>query len=106
VFCPKCKTDGAHRSHRRGVKERLASLVAFYPYRCLQCDHRFLRFRYQSEGEPGWKPTPVEREIKSTHSARRRKRTRREIILYGVGLLLIMAFLYFVTRERTPSDAG
>jgi hypothetical protein len=88
------------------VKERLASLAAFYPYRCVQCDHRFLRFRYKSDAEPDRKPTPVEQEIKSTQGARRWKKTRREIILYGVGLLLIMAFLYFITRERTPSDAG
>jgi hypothetical protein len=88
------------------MKERLASLIAFYPYRCAQCGHRFLRFRYKSGPQPGWQPTAVEREIKSTQAARQRKRTRREILLYGLGLLLIIAFLYFVTRERTPSDAG
>jgi hypothetical protein len=56
--------------------------------------------------EPAGEPSPAEREIRSTQAARRRKRTRREIFVYGLGLLLIIAFLYFITRERAPSDAG
>jgi hypothetical protein len=88
------------------MTERWASLFAFYPYRCGQCAHRFLRFRHTPSEEPAALPTSAEREIKSTHAARRRKRTRREMFLYGLGLLLILAFLYFLTRERTASDAG
>ena len=43
--CPKCKIDHAHRSHRRGL-ERLAGIFGYYPYRCRECGHRFLHFRY------------------------------------------------------------
>jgi hypothetical protein len=106
VFCPKCKTDHAHRSHRHGLTERLASLFAFYPYRCAECVHRFLRFRYSSGPKLAGGPTLTEREIKSTRTALRWKGKRREFFLYGVGFLLILAFLYFVTRERSPSDGS
>ena len=46
MYCPKCRADHAHRSHRKGLTEHLASLFAFYPYRCDACQHRFLRSRY------------------------------------------------------------
>jgi hypothetical protein len=88
------------------MAERLASLVAFYPYRCAQCAHRFLRFHYTFGEEPAGPPSSAERDIKSTRAALQWKRTRREVLLYGVGLVLIVAFLYFITRERAPSDAG
>jgi hypothetical protein len=106
MVCPKCKTDRTHRSHRQGLTERLASIFALYPYRCAHCAHRFLRFRYASGEEPSKQTTSTEREIKSTRAALRWKGKRREIFLYGVALLLILAFVYFITRERTPSDAG
>jgi hypothetical protein len=106
VYCPKCKTDNAHRSHRHGWTEQLASWFAFYPYRCVQCAHRFLRFRYDSGAELGPAPTMTEREIRSTRAAIRWKGKRREFILYGAGFLLILLFLYFVTRERSPSDGS
>jgi hypothetical protein len=105
VFCPKCKTDNARRSHRQGLTERLASLFAIYPYRCQQCAQRFLRFRYASAGAASI-PTPAEREIKSTRAALSWQGTRREVFLYGGGLILIIAFLYFITRERSGSDGG
>ena len=31
------------------------------------------------------------------------KRTRRELLLYGVALVLFLAFLYYVTRDRDNS---
>jgi hypothetical protein len=100
VQCPKCKTDQAHRSHRRDVKERLAALFAIYPYRCHGCEYRFLRFRYASPEAIVSGHAPVEREIRATRAALEWKRKRRELLLYGVGFLLFLAFLYFITRER------
>jgi len=104
VFCPKCKTDHAHRSHRRGPLELVVSLVAIYPYRCRDCGLRFLKFRYAA---PGKMPsTSSEREIRSTRHALQWKRKRREFLLYGAGMLLFLAFLYFITRERGGSSDG
>lgn len=40
--CPKCHGAGTHRSHRRGMIENAASLLGIYPYRCDDCNKRFL----------------------------------------------------------------
>ena len=105
MICPKCKADLAHRSHRRGLIEFGAGFFAIRPYRCHGCQHRFLRFRYATEEAPG--TASVDREVQATRSAMQLKRKRRELLLYGVGILLFLVFLYFITRERgTPSDGG
>ena len=106
MYCPNCKTDNAHRSHRHGLTERLASLFAIYPYRCAQCKHRFLRFRYAQGPTQGSAPSLAEREIRTTRASLRWKGKRREFFLYGAGFLLVLVFLYFVTRERSPSDGS
>src|SRR3977135_4308912 len=43
--CPTCASENTHRSHRRGVIENLASLIGVYPYRCDECNERFLARR-------------------------------------------------------------
>jgi len=48
----------------------------------------------------------IEREIKATRGAMRVKRKRRELLLYGVALALFLAFLYYVSRERSDSIEG
>jgi len=85
--------------------ERVASWVAVYPYRCKDCDHRYLRFRYAEPDLAG----PVdnrEREVRSTRKAMDWRRKRREFLLYGVGILCFLVFLYFITRERGGSLDG
>jgi hypothetical protein len=42
--CPACGQAGAQRAHRTGLGERLISLVCVYPFRCGQCNQRFLAF--------------------------------------------------------------
>jgi len=104
MLCTKCQTDSAHRSHRVGLRERLASLVGYYPYRCRTCGSRFLRLR-RPDPEPA---TPairgVEREIASTQGARRRKAMRRGILLYSCALLLFGAVLYYLTRQPSMGN--
>ena len=97
MICPKCKADRSHRSHRKGLWERLAALFAFHPYRCHACKHRFMRFRYGAEADEG-DPTSTEREIRATRSAIRWKRKKQEVLLYGIGLLFFLVVLYFITR--------
>jgi hypothetical protein len=41
MACRRCGKMNARRSRRRGVRERLLSLVGFYPYRCNGCDLRY-----------------------------------------------------------------
>ena len=82
--------------------ELAASLIAIHPYRCRDCGHRFLQFRYaEPEGLP---QTGPEREIRSTRNSLVWKRKRREFLLYGAGMLFFLAFLYFITRERRSPD--
>lgn len=106
MWCPKCKTDRAHRSHRAGVKEHLASLLAYYPYRCRECKHRFLRSRYESTEPPSGEHRSTEREIRATRRAKDWKRKKRHMAIYGVALLLFLIFLYLVTRDRNAGAGG
>ena len=85
MICPKCRAAQAHRSHRRGPIEDLAALFAIYPYRCHGCSHRFL-----------------ERETRVERGAAQRKRTRRDLLLYGTFLLMFLAVLYLMTRPSAP----
>ena len=102
MLCPKCKTDHAHRSHRNGLIERLAALFARYPYRCRDCGHRFLRFRYKVPGVGSGEPaTSAEREIRAVRVRIQWQRKRRELLLYGSGILLFLVFLYYITRPGT-----
>ena len=97
-LCPECRAGLALRSHRRGAFELLASLAAILPYRCQECSHRFLMFRYAASDKAAH--TATIREILATRQAIEWPRKRREFLLYGTGLLLFLAFLYFITRER------
>lgn len=107
MLCPKCNTDHAHRSHRRGPAEYLASIFAVYPYRCAECGSRYLRSRYTAPETPAGANCSTELEIKATRSGMKWKRTRREFLLYSAGLGFFMIFLYFITRERSsPSDGN
>ena len=105
MICPKCKTDHAHRSHRKGLLERMAGWVAIYPHRCEGCGHRYLRFRYAKLPDLG-PANSAEREIRATRNALDRKRKRRELLLYAAGVLCFLVFLYFITRERGGMPDG
>ena len=107
MLCPKCKNDRAHRSHRSGVTEHLASLLTYYPYRCRECQHRFLLSRYASiETPPSTQHRSTEREIRATRKAKDWQRKKRHFTIYAVALLLFLAFLYLVTRDRNAGDSG
>jgi hypothetical protein len=104
--CPKCKADHAHRSHRHGPAEWLASLFACYPYRCNACQHRFLRFRYTSPATIEANEGSAARLIRASRASRQWRRKRREFLLYGAAVLFFLAFLYYITRERPPAPDG
>jgi hypothetical protein len=42
--CPACGRHGARRSQRTGFLENVVSLVYCYPFRCVECHHRFTAF--------------------------------------------------------------
>lgn len=99
MLCPKCKIDHAHRSHRTGLVERLGSLIGYYPYRCRECGHRFLQFRYAVPSQGPGKRSETEREIRSTRVRIRWQRKKRVILLYGFCALIFLGFLYYITRS-------
>lgn len=39
--CENCGSRNLRRSHRRSVIDRITALVGVYPFRCLDCKHRF-----------------------------------------------------------------
>ena len=96
--CPKCQSDSAHRSHRVGLKEHLASIVGYHPYRCRKCKHRFLNLRYLAAVPISADVQNVEREISRTQSSFRWRRKKRDLILYGSALVVFGVILYFLTR--------
>ena len=98
MLCAKCRTDSAHRSHRVGIREYLASMVGYYPYRCRNCGSRFRGLRKVAPEPAAPAKRGVEREIAATRGARRRKAWRRGILLYGGALILFGALLYYLTR--------
>ena len=111
VLCPKCKTHRTDRSHRRGLFEHCIAVAGYYPYRCRNCQRRFLRFRCTSIKETAAAETEavhprVQREIRATRGAMKAKRKRRELLLYGVALVLFLVFLYYVTREHGDRIEG
>jgi len=106
MWCPKCNTDHAHRSHRKGLKEHLASLLAYYPYRCRECKHRFLLSRNTEPPTPPSEHRSTEREIRATRHARDWQRKKRHMTIYGVALVLFLLFLYLVTRDRGANENG
>jgi hypothetical protein len=87
-----------------GQNGLLASLVAIYPYRCRDCGHRFLKFRYAAPDKEA--STSTVREIISTRRAIQWRRKRLEFLLYGAGMLLFLLFLYYITREHGGSPDG
>jgi hypothetical protein len=98
MICPKCKSDRAHRSHRRGLLERIAGILLLYPHRCHACQHRYLRFKYGRMPDGSGGPSHTEREIRQTRAAVRWKQKKQELLLYAIGLLLFLVFLYYITR--------
>jgi predicted RNA-binding Zn-ribbon protein involved in translation (DUF1610 family) len=59
--CPNCQSTSIYRSRRRGLKEFFFHHVLFMsPYRCKDCDTRFLHRRIAKEAAkaaPGHSPT-------------------------------------------------
>ena len=116
LVCPLCGCKHVRRSPRRGLVERFRSLFSFYPYRCLGCSSRsFLRTSsslLQPKRTTGltehfgeilglrtgrWRRS-VSRFFLYPRKwlARRRRpwyRTRREMLLYGSGILGFLALL-------------
>jgi hypothetical protein len=76
--------------------------MALKPYRCRECQHRFFAYR---AGEKSSKlRTPEERRIMKLRRGIRWKRTRAELILYGIGSLIFLAILLYIIQQRIVTE--
>jgi hypothetical protein len=101
MLCPKCNTDHAHRSHRKGVFERLAGVLRYYPYRCRECQHRFLASWYAAPSPAGGR-LAVEREIRATRRKKKWQQRKRELLVVALASMFVLFFLYYLTRPAFP----
>ena len=46
VNCPQCTSQRIHQSRRRGIMERILSMMFVRPFRCEGCDLRFFRWSF------------------------------------------------------------
>ncbi len=97
MICPKCGNSRAHRSHRT-FRDRIVSWLSLKPYRCADCQHRFYAWR-GGVASPTLR-TPEERRIMKLRRSIRWRRTRGELLLYGVSSLIFLAILYYMVQQR------
>jgi hypothetical protein len=102
MTCPKCGEQRAHRSHRAGIKDRFMRLFQLIPYRCKNCSVRF--YAYRAGERSSRLRTNEERKIMQLRRRLRWKRSRRELIAYGFGALLLLAVIYTLVQQRISSE--
>lgn len=78
------------------------SWLALKPYRCKECRHRF--YAYRDGVESSKLRTVEERRIMKLRRGIRWRRTRGELLLYAVGLVLFLALLYYLVQQRVSGD--
>jgi len=87
------------------LKDYAASLFGFYPYRCHDCEHRFFH-SYRTAEEPAREPSSTGKEVRVTRGHRAARQRRRELLLYGLALLVFLAFLYYISRYHGAPAGG
>jgi DNA-directed RNA polymerase subunit RPC12/RpoP len=99
AICPKCGSKRLRRSRRTGPIERLCAVFGFYPHRCHECLSRFfLKISNLLERVQSIPRRRLE------ERRRVRERTRREVLLWGGGILGFMAILYYLVRDTGPKS--
>jgi proteasome lid subunit RPN8/RPN11 len=98
AICPRCGSKHVRRSRRTGPIERFREVFGYYPYRCHECLSRsFLKtssdLLERARSSP--RKRPEERK-------RAQQRTRRELLLWGGGILGFLAILHYLIRDTGP----
>lgn len=99
AICPRCGSTHLRRSRRTGLIEQVCAAFGVYPYRCHECLSRpFLKTSsLLDRARSSRKKRPEERR-------RARERTRREVLLWGGGILGFLAILYYLVRDTGPKS--
>lgn len=98
--CPKCCSKQIRRAHRMNSLDRLRCLLGYRPYRCQECLSRFFLKTSSDLRERIHSKSGKRRE----ELRRARLRTRREILLWGGGILGFLAILRYLIREPLPKS--
>ncbi|MFN7993907.1 MAG: hypothetical protein U0Q18_09915 [Bryobacteraceae bacterium] len=99
LTCPKCGSQRLRRSHRQGLLERLTSIFGYFPQRCQECLTR--SYLKTAPALPGLRGRPPKRHAERM---RARLRTRREILLWGGGIIGFLLLLRYLIREPLPKS--
>ena len=76
--------------------------LSLKPYRCRDCSHRF--YAYREGVESSKLRTPEERRILKLRRSVRWRRSRAELILYGISSLIFLAVLYYMIQQRVVGE--
>ena len=87
--CPRCKSERIHRSHRRGVLERLLSVLGLKARRCHECNTRFVAI-----GKSTLYRSDVEFVLRKISLV---------VLSAAAVLAAVMAVLCFSRTQETPS---
>ena len=74
------------------------SWLALKPYRCHNCKHRF--YAYKSGSKSTRLRSAEERRIMKLRRSIKWKRTRWELLLYGISSLIFLVILYYIVQQR------
>lgn len=99
--CPKCNKDRAHRVERRSPLDNILNWFFLKPYFCRDCSYRFHSFPGGGDG-----PTlRMEFDQRFNRWTNRKgwKRALRDLSIYGLAALLIVALLYFMARQSSST---
>jgi hypothetical protein len=102
MICPNCKASKAHRSHRTGIKDRVAAWFSVKPYRCQACSHRFYAYR-EGETSPRLRSSEEMRILKLRRKIRWKK-TRVELVAYAICSVIVAFMIYYLIQQRVTGD--
>ena len=87
--CPACGSANIRRSQRRNAVENVLYGLRVRPWRCLDCQARFFRFRR-------WQPNPLAKDQRGHEHwwwKRLPASTKVQIFAYAMGAVLILVLL-------------
>jgi hypothetical protein len=68
------------------------------PYRCKACKARF--YAYRGGEQSSSLRTGEERKVMALRRRLKWKRTKKELLIYGAGAVILMVFLYLAMQQR------
>ena len=103
MTCPRCNEAKAHRSHRQGFNDWVQGVLMRTPYRCHACKVRFYVYR-QGETSSNLR-TPEERRIMKIRRKYKWKQSKRQLLAYGICVIVLVGVLYLLMQQRIPADS-